>query len=89
MMYPYMTLADGTEIVHSQIITKDGIDHVIVHFERPTDDGFDDARCTLPEYVWTDVHGFSQDEMDIFNEMVHTNAHLFYKYARLGGIESA
>ena len=25
MMYPYMTLADETEIVHSQIIEKDGI----------------------------------------------------------------
>ena len=24
MMYPYMTLADETEIVHSQIIEKDG-----------------------------------------------------------------
>ena len=45
MMYPYLTLDDGTEIVHSQIISKDGADHVIVHFERPTEDGFDDARC--------------------------------------------
>lgn len=25
MMYPYMTLADETEIVHSQVIEKDGI----------------------------------------------------------------
>ena len=25
MMYPYMTLADETEIVHSQIIEKDGL----------------------------------------------------------------
>lgn len=24
MMYPYMTLADETEIVHSQLIEKDG-----------------------------------------------------------------
>ena len=24
MMYPYITLADGTEIVHSQIIEEDG-----------------------------------------------------------------
>ena len=26
MMYPYMTLADETEIVHSQIIEKDGME---------------------------------------------------------------
>ena len=39
MMYPYMTLADETEIVHSQIIEKDGIKNVIVNFERPTENG--------------------------------------------------
>ena len=89
MMYPYMTLDDGTEIVHSQLISKDGTDHVIVHFERPTEDGFDDARCELPSYTWTDVHGFSKEELALFDEMVRANAHLFYKYAACGGIESA
>ena len=48
MMYPYMTLDDGTEIVHSELISKDCTDHVIVLFERPPKDGFDDARCGLP-----------------------------------------
>ena len=38
-MYPYMTLADETEIVHSQIIENDGIKKVIVNFERPTENG--------------------------------------------------
>ena len=80
---------DGTEIVHSQIISKDGADHVIVHFERPTEDGFDDARCELPSYTWTDVHGFSKEELALFDEMVRASAHLFYKYAACGGIESA
>ena len=28
MMYPYMTLADETEIVHSQIVEKDGMKKV-------------------------------------------------------------
>lgn len=37
MMYPYITLADGTEIVH---------------FERPTEEEFDSARCELPDYKW-------------------------------------
>ena len=50
MMYPYMTLADETEIVHSQLIEEDGKQKVIVHFERPTEDGFDSARCELPDY---------------------------------------
>ena len=51
MMYPYMTFADGTEVVHSQLIHEDGIDKVLVHFERPTDTGFDSARCELPSYT--------------------------------------
>ena len=29
MMYPYMTLADETEIVHSQIVEKDGMKKVM------------------------------------------------------------
>ena len=34
MMYPYMTLADETEIVHSQIIEKDGMKKVIVNLRN-------------------------------------------------------
>ena len=52
MMYPYMTLFDETEIVHSQIIEENNVQKVIVHFERPTEGGFDYARCELPEYKW-------------------------------------
>ena len=25
---------------------------VVVNFERPTEDGFDSARCELPSYTW-------------------------------------
>lgn len=52
MMYPYMTLADETEIVHSQIIEENGNMKVVVNFERPTEDGFEFARCELLEYRW-------------------------------------
>ena len=51
MMYLYQTLPDETEIVHSHLIIEDGVPKVIVHFERPTEDGFDSARCSLPEYT--------------------------------------
>ncbi len=51
MLYPYMILADETEIVHSHIIEENGIQCVEVHFERPTEDGFDVARCSLPTYT--------------------------------------
>ena len=75
MMYPYMTLADETEIVHSQIVEKDGMKKVIVNFERPTEDGFDSARCELPDYKWTERQGYSDEEIAMFEELLHSNAH--------------
>lgn len=52
-MYPYMALEDGTKATHSQIIPQEGIDTVLAHFERPSAEGFDSARCKLPTYEWT------------------------------------
>nr|WP_300655024.1 hypothetical protein [uncultured Anaerobutyricum sp.] len=89
MMYPYMTLADETEIVHSQIIEKNGMKKVIVNFERPTENGFDSARCELPDYKWTERIGYSDEEIEMFEELLHSNAHLLYKYAENGGIQIA
>lgn len=89
MMYPYMTLADETEIVHSQIIEKDGMKKVIVNFERPTEHGFDSARCELPDYKWTERTGYSDEEIRMFEELLHSNAHLLYRYAANGGIQIA
>ena len=89
MMYPYMTLPDETEIVHSQLIEDKGIKKVIVNFERPTDNGFDSARCELPEYKWTEKEGYSDKEIAFFEKLLHSNAHLLYKYAANGGIKIA
>lgn len=88
-MYPYMTLSDETEIVHSQIVEKDGIDTILVHFERPTDDGFDSARCELPSYHWLFNEGFSEKEIHFFTRLLESNAHLLYRYAKNGGIQIA
>ena len=89
MMYPYMTLSDETEIVHSQLIEDKGIKKVIVNFERPTDNGFDSARCELPEYKWTEKEGYSDEEIAFFEKLLHSNGHLLYKYAANGGIKIA
>ncbi len=89
VMYPYMTLADETEIVHSQIIDENGIQKVIVHFERPTEEGFDSARCELPSYKWIIKEGYSDDEITTFEQLLHSNAHLLYKYAASGGVQIA
>ena len=89
MMYPYMTLSDETEIVHSQIIDENGKKKVLVHFERPTDNGFDSARCELPDYNWIYKNGYSDSEIEMFENLLRSNAHLLYKYAASGGINIA
>jgi hypothetical protein len=71
-----MTLADETQIVHSQIIDKDGTETVLVHFERPTENGFDSARCELPSYHWLYHEGYSEQELDFFVQLLQNNAHL-------------
>jgi hypothetical protein len=79
VMHPYLTFDDGTEVVHSDLIHEDGIDKVLVHFERPTESGFDSMRCELPSYTWTPWEGsFSKDELAFFDEFVHSNAALLY-----------
>lgn len=81
MMYPYMTLTDETEIVHSHLIEENGEQKVLVHFERPTDNGFDSARCELPSYNWILIDGYSNDEIVLFEQMLRSNYDLLYKYA--------
>ena len=89
MMYPYITLADETEITRSHIIEENGMQRVEVHFERPTEQGFDSARCVLPTYQWKFKEGFSEDEIRFFEEFLRHNAHLLYRYAAQGGIHCA
>jgi len=89
MMYPYMTLADETEIVHSEIIEENNTKKVYVHFERPTETGFDSARCELPEYKWIEREGYSDEEIAFFEKLLLHNAHLIFKYAENGGIQIA
>ena len=49
MMYPFMTLNDETEIVHSDM-QNDG--RVKVYIERPDEKyGFKHATCWLPDYT--------------------------------------
>lgn len=87
MMYPFMTLDDDTEIVHSEM-KPDGT--VKVYVEKPDDkDCFHHATCYLPKGNWEDVYGFSEEEMNYYKEVVSSTAHLILEFAQHGGIEGA
>jgi hypothetical protein len=89
MMYPYITLADETLITHSELIDDNGVQTVLVHFERPIDGGFDSARCSLPSYRWIMRDGYSDAEISDFEQLLHDAAHSFYRYAEMGGLDIA
>ena len=87
MMYPFLTLDDGTEIVHSNM-GPDG--RVKVHSERPDEqDGSHHAVCYLPDYTWEDLAGFSQTDLDRFREVIESTAHLILEFSQEGGFDGA
>ena len=87
MVYPFMTLDDGTEIVHSEM-RPDG--SVKVYVEKPDAlDGFHNAVCLLPDYRWETINGFSDAEIADYQAMIASVAHLIMAFARQGGFEHA
>ena len=88
-MYPYMKLADETEIVHSHLLEENGMQFVEIHFERPKPYGFDCARISLPSYEWLNREGFTDDEINEFENFAARHAHLIFYYAGIGGVPIA
>ena len=87
MMYPFLTLDNDTEIVHSEM-RPDG--SVKVYIETPDErDGFHDATCYLPEHRWIDIHGYTGEQMERFKEIIRNNAHLIMEFSQRGGVLSA
>ena len=84
MMYPYLTLNDGTEITHSEM-KPDG--RVKVCIETPdVKDGFHHAVCWLPSYEWSEVNGYSEQEMSSFQQLLRNNAHAIMEFSVTGGV---
>ena len=87
MMYPFLTLDDNTEIVHSEMLA-DG--RVKVYVEKPdAKDGFHSASCYLPGYDWQDVIGFTLEDIDRYQKTIESTAHLILQFSQEGGFDSA
>ncbi len=86
-MYPFMTLNDETEIVHSDM-KEDGT--VKVYIETPDEkDGFHNMTCYLPSYEIQEVNGYSTEQVESFMEIIKSTAHLIMEFAKEGGFENA
>ena len=82
MMYPYITLDDETEIIHSDLL-KDNTGKVYI--EKPDEyDGFHCASCYLPGYEWKDISGFSEEEIKKYQTIIENNAHLIIELSQNG-----
>ncbi|MCI9186218.1 MAG: hypothetical protein HFF34_02130 [Oscillospiraceae bacterium] len=87
MMYPFLTLDDGTEIVHSEMQENQ---RVKIYLERPDETTcFHYATCWIPGYVWEDIHGFSPADLQRFQEVIQSTAHLILQFSQEGGFDSA
>lgn len=87
MMYPFMTLEDTTEIVHSEYLPNDTLK---VYVEKPDEkDCFHHMTCYLPDYKITEVQGFTQNEVQKYMDIIRSTAHLIIQFSKEGGFENA
>lgn len=91
MTYEFAKYPDETLVVFSDIRKKEnGEEYIHVTFERPMEYGFDTVVFELPSYEIVEKDGhFSDEEIKEFRETVEKGAHLFFKYARQGGLKFA
>ncbi len=89
MLYPFMTLADNTEIVHSGSYIEEGKEKVRVEIEKPVEGGFASAECILPQYSWKNINGFDEKDIRRFEELLESVSHIIIRLAREGGFNNA
>lgn len=89
MMYPFMTLDDNTEIVHTETMIKDEKESVKVYIEKPVEGGFHSAECYLPQYEWKNIEGFTKEEVKKYQDILESTAHIIIRLAREGGFDDA
>ena len=91
MVYEFAKYPDGTLVVFSDIRKKENGEEIIhVHFERPTEKGFDSVRFELPscKILYKDGN-YTDEEIEMFRTVVERGMPSFYRWARQGGILSA
>ena len=87
MIYPFITLDDGAEIVHSEML-EDG--KVRVYVEKPDEkDCFHNMTCWLPSYEITENNGFTEEEKARYMDVISSAANLIIEFSKNGGFEHA
>ena len=80
MLYPFLELADGTVIVHSEVLEGEKVQ---VRIEKPDEKlCFKTATCWLPSYEWENVRGFDKKEIRHLQQKIESMAHIIIRHAR-------
>ena len=87
MMYPFMTLDDGTEIVHSEYLDNG---EVKVYAETPDEEkGFLHMTVFLPSYRIEEIYGYDEGMKEKIMDVISSTSHLIIEFSRNGGFEHA
>lgn len=86
MIYPFMTIKDDIEVVHTEIREDNTVK---VYFEQPVYLGFHSIECILPSYKWSENKGFSDDELKYLNKYLHSVEDVIFDLAKNGGFDNA
>lgn len=82
MLYPYAEFPGELSISYSNIIEDNNQKKILVHFEKPTDFGFKEARYSLPSFTEVYNYDFTPSETKENLEILKRNADLIWECAK-------
>lgn len=90
VMHEFVTYSDCTIVVSSDIRKKEnGEEYIIVCFERPTKNGFDNIIYELHSYKIIKKDGnYSEKEIEMFKSVVERGASYFFEIAKKVDMQS-
>lgn len=83
MEYPFITLGDGTQISHSEMLADRS---VLVYICK---DAFHRAVLVLPAQEWREVAGFTEDELEHIKRVIVKMTPLILEFSQKGGFRGA
>ena len=82
MYYPYCTMYDKIEVVHTPLSSDD---FVTVHFEEPDAIyGFKELDCLISTYKVSNIVGFSNTEASALVDFCRRNSEIILSVAKRG-----
>lgn len=82
MLYPYAEFPGELSISYSNVIEDNGKRKIFVHFEKPTDFGFKEARYSLPSFDEVYNYDFTPSETKENLDILKKNSDLIWECAQ-------